>query len=299
MQRTSIQPQLTFAATPSQAFTYRRCRQCSSRHRLRSGRPFHSAIATSFALEFAAVEEILLPQLMASGATNLLLLTDARMTALALAVKAENLEPFMLDEVMRAAEQGSVEAQYNLGVMYDNGHGVPQNYTTAVKFYERAAEQGHAMAQSNLGVMYRNGRGVAQNYTTAVKFYERAAEQGYAMAQCNLGVMYEQGLGVPQNYTTARQWYEKAAAGGYAGAMANLGIMHRNGQGMPRNLVKAKDYFEQALAAGDEESRQDLEDIDALIAAETTSQASSTGAKTTKKANQGGKKKARKNKGKK
>ena len=50
----------------------------------RSGRPFHSAIATSFALEFAAVEEILLPQLMASGATNLLLLTDARMTALAL-----------------------------------------------------------------------------------------------------------------------------------------------------------------------------------------------------------------------
>ena len=81
--------------------------------------------------------------------------------------------------------------------------------------------------------------------------------------------------------------------------MANLGIMHMNGQGMPRNLVKAKDYFEQALAAGDEESRQDLEDIDALIAAETTSQASSTGAKTTKKANQGGKKKTRKKKGKK
>lgn len=50
----------------------------------RSGRPFHSAIATSFALEFSAVEEILLPQLMASGAANLLLLTDARMTALVL-----------------------------------------------------------------------------------------------------------------------------------------------------------------------------------------------------------------------
>ncbi|MGB3928611.1 MAG: hypothetical protein WBL20_06585 [Sphingobium sp.] len=50
----------------------------------RSGRPFHSAIATSFAVEFAAVEEILLPQLMASGASNLLLLTDERMAALAL-----------------------------------------------------------------------------------------------------------------------------------------------------------------------------------------------------------------------
>jgi len=50
----------------------------------RSGRPFHSAIATSFAIEFAAVEEILLPQLMASGASNLLLVADARMAALAL-----------------------------------------------------------------------------------------------------------------------------------------------------------------------------------------------------------------------
>lgn len=50
----------------------------------RAGRPFHSAIATSFAVEFAAVEEIFLPQLMASGASNLLLVADARMAALAL-----------------------------------------------------------------------------------------------------------------------------------------------------------------------------------------------------------------------
>lgn len=46
--------------------------------------PFHSAIATSFAVEFAAVEQILLPQLMASGASNLLLIADARMASLAL-----------------------------------------------------------------------------------------------------------------------------------------------------------------------------------------------------------------------
>lgn len=50
----------------------------------RSGRPFHSVIATSFAVEFAAVEEIFLPQLMASGASNLLLIADARMAALSL-----------------------------------------------------------------------------------------------------------------------------------------------------------------------------------------------------------------------
>src|SRR3546814_16731154 len=52
----------------------------------RPRKPFHSAIATTFAVEFAAVEEIMLPQLMASGATNLLLIADDRMAAMALSV---------------------------------------------------------------------------------------------------------------------------------------------------------------------------------------------------------------------
>lgn len=50
----------------------------------RAGRGFHSAFATTFSIEFAAVEEILLPQLLASGATNVWIATDDRMSALAL-----------------------------------------------------------------------------------------------------------------------------------------------------------------------------------------------------------------------
>ena len=67
------------------------------------------------------------------------------------------------------AEQGDADAQYNLGLMYDNGQGVPQNYKTAVKWYSLAAEQGDADAQYNLGWMYRNGQGVPQDDKTAVK----------------------------------------------------------------------------------------------------------------------------------
>jgi TPR repeat protein len=40
------------------------------------------------------------------------------------------------------AEQRDASAQYNLGVMYENGQGVPQDYKTAVKWYRLAAEQG-------------------------------------------------------------------------------------------------------------------------------------------------------------
>lgn len=50
----------------------------------RRGRGFHSAVATSFALEFAAFEEVMLPQLSAAGATNVLLIADGRMATMAL-----------------------------------------------------------------------------------------------------------------------------------------------------------------------------------------------------------------------
>ena len=58
------------------------------------------------------------------------------------------------------AEQGDAEAQYNLGVMYANGEGVPKDDAEALKWYRKAAEQGFAKAQLNLGVMYTNGEGV-------------------------------------------------------------------------------------------------------------------------------------------
>jgi len=83
------------------------------------------------------------------------------------------------------AEQGNASAQNNLGVMYDNGRGVPQDDAETVKWYRLAAKQGIARAQSNLGVMYDNGRGVPQDYAEAVKWYRLAAEQGNAKAQFN------------------------------------------------------------------------------------------------------------------
>ena len=50
----------------------------------RGTRPFHTAIATTFSIEFAALEEIMLPQVMASGATNLLVVADERMASMSL-----------------------------------------------------------------------------------------------------------------------------------------------------------------------------------------------------------------------
>jgi TPR repeat protein len=93
------------------------------------------------------------------------------------------------------ADRGLAMAQFNLGLMYDNGQGAPRDDVAAVSWYRKAADQGHAKAQSNLGFMYFNGRGVSQDYAEAVKWYRKAADQGDAAAQYKLGVTYDNGQG--------------------------------------------------------------------------------------------------------
>ncbi|HHQ4547446.1 TPA: LysM-like peptidoglycan-binding domain-containing protein, partial [Aeromonas veronii] len=78
----------------------------------------------------------------------------------------------------KAAEQGNASAQYNLGLMYEQGHGVAQDYKQAVSWYRKAAEQGNASAQYNLGLMYEQGHGVVQDNKEAIAWYRKAAEQG-------------------------------------------------------------------------------------------------------------------------
>ncbi len=118
-------------------------------------------------------------------------------------------------QTLQLAEQGYAEAQYNLGVMYDSGRGVRQDYTEAVKWYREAAEQGDIEAQYNLGAMYYNGQGVRKDYAEAIRWFHKAAEQGNTGAQYNLGVMYANGRGVRQDLHLSKEWFGKACDGGF------------------------------------------------------------------------------------
>jgi TPR repeat protein len=91
-----------------------------------------------------------------------------------------------LGAVHRAAAHGSANAQYNLGRLYANGYGVPQDCTEAAKWYGFAAIRGDVDAQFNLGLLYANGHGVPQDRTEAARWYRLAADQGHADARRNL-----------------------------------------------------------------------------------------------------------------
>jgi tetratricopeptide (TPR) repeat protein len=74
-----------------------------------------------------------------------------------------------------AAKQGQVQAQYNLGCIYDQ----ESNLDEAKKYYKLAVEQGQVQAQYNLGCIYDQ----ESNLDEAKKYYKLAAEQGDANAQ--------------------------------------------------------------------------------------------------------------------
>src|ERR1700732_2712290 len=59
--------------------------------------------------------------------------------------------------------------------MYDQGAAEPQSYTAAADLYHQAAVQGNPSAQGMLGLMYDKGHGVPQNFVLAYKWLILAA----------------------------------------------------------------------------------------------------------------------------
>ncbi|MCX7007514.1 MAG: tetratricopeptide repeat protein [Kiritimatiellaeota bacterium] len=79
----------------------------------------------------------------------------------------------------RAAELGDAKAQFKLGAAYlDGGHGVPQDYTEAVKWFRKGMEQGDARSQGGLGVAYTYGHGVPEDVVEAYKWFQLAVAKG-------------------------------------------------------------------------------------------------------------------------
>jgi TPR repeat protein len=84
------------------------------------------------------------------------------------------------------------------------------DYAAEVAIVRPLAEKGYPFAQFNLGVLYDNGQGLPEDNALAMQWYRKAAEQGLPQAQVNLGIMYEQGEGVPSDYVEAYFWYALA-----------------------------------------------------------------------------------------
>jgi uncharacterized protein len=154
----------------------------------------------------------------------------------------------------KAAEQGHAYAQANLSFrFYAAG-----NFAEAFAWCQRAAYSNLAWAQYNLGLMYRKGEGVPQSDTEAAYWYRLAATQNFPEAQQKLADLYYFGQGVPRNLTQAAAWYRKAADLGNAEAQFQLGHLYAIGQGVDHDYTQSRHWIRQAAQQGHEEAVLEL-----------------------------------------
>lgn len=108
------------------------------------------------------------------------------------------------------AEDGDMQAQHMVAIMYQNGLGVAQSDMAAYKWMRASAEQGYGLAQHGLGFMYLTGECIALNPEKAVIWFRKAADQGLQGSMTTLAMMYEQGNGVDADPAEAKRLYKLA-----------------------------------------------------------------------------------------
>lgn len=178
------------------------------------------------------------------------------------------IEPYS-PELVKKADAGDAETQYDLGQCHEKGLGVMRDNREAVKWYTKSAEQGHVMAAFNLSRCYEDGQGVPRDKKQAMKWFakllesteikelyrilrsidpycnynsdksllllRRLAELGNAKAQYDLGNVCHWNGGGQRGVGDRKEsvkWYTMAAEQGNAKAQYELGICYRQGEGV-------------------------------------------------------------------
>jgi uncharacterized protein len=172
-----------------------------------------------------------------------------------------------------------------LGLLHNQGLGVPANPAKAAEWYRLAAARGDAHALAALGLMAIEGRGMEKHPTQGRAWLEEATRKGEPTASYNLallllpsesqadlkraatllrkaaeaeigeaqhalGVLHLQGRGVERDSTKAAHWFEKAARNGNVAGEIEHSILLFNGDGVPASEERAAQGFRRAAARG-------------------------------------------------
>lgn len=109
------------------------------------------------------------------------------------------------DEIQEKAKQGNALAQAQMGAMYQLGrNGVDKDAQESARWMLKAADQGLVEAEVFMAALYDRGLGVKQNVNTATQWYEKAAAQKHGTALAMLGRNEVAKGGIAFNYKTMR-----------------------------------------------------------------------------------------------
>ena len=125
------------------------------------------------------------------------------------------------------ASLGDDKAQYNLGIMYKKGLGVPVNNNEAFSWFFLSANQGNILANYALGHSYLKGLGIKQNYKLALKAFKYSALREHPTSRLLIGNMYYQGQGIIVSYSRAFLWWSLAQDLNIDGTSENISMIKK------------------------------------------------------------------------
>ncbi|ASQ46692.1 tetratricopeptide repeat protein [Legionella clemsonensis] len=151
-----------------------------------------------------------------------------------------------------ASQSNYPRSSVALGFIYDT---VDDQYHQALQNYELAAQKNDKVGQYNLALLYEDGKGMPVDYTKARALFAKAAELGYKNAMTQLAQLYFNGLGGPKDEQQALHWYKKAAALGESDALYQLGLLSETGVATKLDFANAVNYYQESANKGNAKAK--------------------------------------------
>lgn len=169
--------------------------------------------------------------------------------------------PDSFESVSERAEKGDSVAQYKLGKMLISGKGWQRDVSGGEAWFMKAAQQGEIEAQKALALLYitEEVEGSSVNRAQTFKWLETVATQGDAEAQRLLGFMYAGGIGVAKDEVKSIKWIQQSASDGNTKAQLSVSNLYRRGtNGVASSEELAIEWALKAARQGDPYAQREL-----------------------------------------
>ena len=163
------------------------------------------------------------------------------LAVVAVASCAKESEQDLFRQLSSLAATGSPQAQYHLGMLYNNGVGTTQDARSAFQWFEKSALAGEPLASYKVGCYYAGQFPgvVPMDAAKALEWKLVAANAGYSVAQYDVGMAY----GENGDSAEAVRWLDEAASQGHVSALVTLAAAYHDGIGVAANAAKAYEYL--------------------------------------------------------
>lgn len=157
-------------------------------------------------------------------------------------------------DLLKSANEGNAQSQFELGLIYYQGKEIAKNYDNAFSWFSKASQNNHPGSSFYLGIMYMDGNGTDKDCAQSLKYYKKAASANVPDASYNLSVLYSKGECVTKNMETSHYWLLQSAENGFPPAQYYAGLRYFSGKQVKKDFYEAYRWIKLAAEGGYEES---------------------------------------------